>query len=79
MENGNYQAQPQHNFNFRQQTTIHNNAQEYTRIHNNTQEYTKIHNNIQKTLNPAETDKVNSYQHFVSHPHSYLYKSKVLM
>ena len=32
---------------------------------------TTIHNNIQKTLNPAETDKVNSYQHFVSHPHTY--------
>ena len=22
-------------------------------------------------MNPAETDKVNSYQHFVSHPHTY--------
>ena len=31
----------------------------------------KGHSNIQKTLNPAKADKVNSYQHFVSHPHTY--------
>ena len=50
---------------------MRNNTQQYTTIHDNSQQYTTIHNNIQKTLIPAETDKVNSYQHFVSHPHTY--------